>query len=277
MNTSMGYGNYNAAFVTLTLRDWKGLTATSNFTWSHALGTGTEVQARSQRSVVDPWDIDANYGPQDFDIRYLYNLSVLYDLPFYRNQKGVLGKVLGGWSISPLFTAHSGLPLRVAFSSNCQSFGEMNCSSGSSWENAPFAKPYTGGNTAHKDLVVNGTVGSNTNSANRGTGINLFANPDEVYSQFRRLVLGLDHRGGGAGPIRGLPRWNLDLSIAKDIKFNERMGMTFSAQFANFLNHFQPADPTTANMSIDSPATFGLINSQFGDPRQIEFGLRFRF
>jgi Carboxypeptidase regulatory-like domain len=276
MNTSLGHGNYNAAFVTLTLRDWRGLSATSNFTWSHALGTGTEQQARSQRSVVDPWDLDANYGAQDFDIRYLYNLSALYDLPFYKNQRGVLGRLLGGWSISPLFTAHSGLPLRVAFSSNCQSFGEVNCSSGSSWENAPFAKPYTGGNTAHKNLVVNGTVGSNT-TANRGTGINLFAKPDEVYSQFRRLVLGLDHRGGGAGPIRGLPRWNLDLSIAKDIKINERMGMTFSAQFANFLNHFQPADPPLANMNIDNPATFGLINSQFGDPRQIEFGLRFRF
>lgn len=274
MNTSLGHGNYNAAFVTLTLRDWKGLTASSNFTWSHALGTGSEVHARSSRSVVDPWDLEANYGAQDFDIRYLYNLAVLYDLPFYRNQKGVVGRLLGGWSISPLLTAQSGMPLRVTFSANCQSFGEMNCSSGSSWENAPFAKPYTGGNTAHKNLVLNGTIGLNTNPANRGTGINMFTNPDEVYSQFRRLILGLDHRGGAAGPLRGLPRWNLDLSVAKNIKFTERMGLTFSAQFANVLNHFQPSDPS---MNIDSPATFGLINGQVGDPRQIEFGLRFRF
>ncbi len=275
MNTSLGHGNYNAAFVGLTIRDWKGLTARSNFTWSHTLGTGAEIHARSSRSVVDPWDIEANYGVQDFDIRFLYNLSVVYDMPFYKNQKGFVGRVLGGWSVSPLITAQSGLPLRVTFSANCQSFGEMNCSSGSSWENAPFAKEYTGGNTAHKDLVLNGTVGLNTNpTVSRGTGINMFTNPDEVYSQFRRLVLGLDHRGGGAGPIRGLPRWNLDLSVAKDIKFTERMGMTFSAQFANVLNHFQPSDPT---LNIDSPATFGVINGFAIDPRQIEFGLRFRF
>jgi hypothetical protein len=190
----------------------------------------------------------------------------------------VLGRLLGGWSISPLFTAHSGLPLRVTFGANCQSFGEMNCSSGSSWENAPFAKPFTGGNTAHKDLVLNGSVGLNTNPANNsGTGINMFTNPDEVYSQFRRLILGVDGRGGAAGPLRGLPRWNFDLSIAKDIKITERTGMTFSVQFANVFNHFQPGDPPLANMNIDNPATFGLINSQFGDPRQIEFGLRFRF
>jgi hypothetical protein len=274
MNTSLGHSNYNAAFISLTVRDWKGLTARSNFTWSHALGTGAEVHARSSRSVVDPWNLEANYGPQDFDIRYLYNLSALYDLPFFKNQKGIAGKLLGGWSISPLLTVQSGLPLRVNFSANCQSFGEMNCSSGTSWENAVLAKSYTGGNTAHKDLVLNGTVGLNTNPANKGTGINMFTNPDEVYSQFRRLVLGLDTNGGAAGPIRGLPRWNLDFSVAKEIKFNERMGMTFSAQFANVLNHFQPGDPT---MNIDTPATFGLINSQIGDPRQIEFGLRFRF
>jgi hypothetical protein len=275
MNTSLGYGNYNAAFISLTVRDWKGLTARSNFTWSHALGTGTEVQARSARSVVDPWDLGANYGAQDFDIRYLYNLSALYDLPFYRQQKGVVGRLLGGWSVSPLLTVQSGLPLRVTFSSSCQSFGEVNCSSGSTWENAVLAKAYTGGNSAHKNQVFTGTVGLNTNPANsRGTGINMFTNPDEVYSQFRRLVLGLDTNGGAAGPIRGLPRWNLDLSVAKDIRFNERMGLTFSAQFANVLNHFQPGDPS---MTFDNPATFGLINTQVGDPRQIEFGLRFRF
>jgi hypothetical protein len=275
MNTSLGYGNYNAAFASLTIRDWKGLTARSNFTWSHALGTGTEVQARSSRSVVDPWNLGANYGAQDFDIRFLYNLTVVYDLPFYRQQKGFVGKALGGWSVSPLFTAQSGLPLRVMTNTSCQAYGEMNCSSGTSWENAVLAKNYTGGNTAYKDLVLTGKVGLNTNpSVQRGTGINMFTNPDEIISQFRRMVLGIDTNGGAAGPIRGLPRWNIDLSLAKDIKFGERMGLTFSAQFANFLNHFQPGDPS---MNIDNPATFGLINSQAGDPRQIEFGLRFRF
>jgi hypothetical protein len=113
--------------------------------------------------------------------------------------------------------------------------------------------------------VFSGKVGLNTNPANnRGTGINMFADPDEVHSQFRRLILGVDTNGGGAGPIRGLPRWNLDFSLAKDIKFGERMGLTFSAQFANMLNHFQPGDPS---MNIDNPATFGLINSQVSDSR----------
>jgi hypothetical protein len=71
----------------------------------------------------------------------------------------------------------------------------------------------------------------------------MFENPDEIHSQFRRLLLGVDTNGGAAGPLRGLPRWFLDLSISKDIMLGERMGLSFNAQFVNVLNHFQPGDP----------------------------------
>jgi len=88
------------------------------------------------------------------------------------------------------------------------------------------------------------------------------------------LVLGLHGNGGGSGRIYGLPQWNLDLSVAKEFKFTERVGMTFLAQFANVLNHWQPSNPT---LNIDSPQTFGTITTQLNTPRQIEFGLRIHF
>jgi hypothetical protein len=99
-------------------------------------------------------------------------------------------------------------------------------------------------------------------------------------------VLGLNGSGGGAGVLRNLPTWNLDMQISKDfrIPFREGMGLTFNAQFANLLNHFQPAfiaNSTTAGSStylnIDNPQTFGVLTQQGNTPRQIEFGLRLRF
>lgn len=281
METSLGYGNYHAGFAGLEIRDWNGLTARSNFTWSKALGTGAVTQSTSQLTVSDPWDIHAMYGPQQFDIRFLYNLSVIYQPAFFKSKKGVAGQLLGGWSFAPLFTARSGAPVRVNMSqgagSNCQSFGEVNCSAGSTWENAVLISPYTAGNSAHKNLTVNGSIGANTNAANGGSGINLFENPAEVYGQFRRLVLGLDHTSGGFGVLRGLPAWNLDLSVSKDFKLTERTGVTFLAQFSNVFNHFQPGDDISLN--LDQPQNFGHINSQSNTilSRQIEFGLRFRF
>ena len=46
-NASVGYGNYNAVFVTLKMANWHGLTLQQNFTYSKALGTVSVVQATS--------------------------------------------------------------------------------------------------------------------------------------------------------------------------------------------------------------------------------------
>src|SRR5262249_46041056 len=81
-----GYGNYNAAFFSLGFRDWHGVTAQSNLTWSRTLGTGAQTQSTSSFSVVDPWDLSAMYGPQPFDVRFLYNLAVLWEPHFFKGR-----------------------------------------------------------------------------------------------------------------------------------------------------------------------------------------------
>jgi hypothetical protein len=279
METSTGSGNYNGAFVSFETRDWHGVSTRSNLTFSKALGTGAVTQSTSSFTVLDPWDLRAMYGPQSYDARWIYNLSVLYEPTYFKGKKGFLGQALNGWAIAPLFQARSGSPVQVGINTgtnaNCQSFGEMNCAAGSTNENAVLIAPYTGGNSAHDNLTLTGKIGLNTNSTvNKGTGINMFTNPDEVYAEFGRLVLGQYGNGGGAGRIYGLPTWNLDLSVAKEFKFTERVGMTFLAQFANVFNHFQPGNPS---LNIDSPQTFGSITTQANTPRQMEFGLRIHF
>src|SRR5262249_49700359 len=215
--------------------------------------TGAQTQSTSSFSVVDPWDTKAMYGPQPYDLRFLYNLAVLYEPRFFKDQKGIKGRLLDGWGFAPLFTARSWFPLLVQVGTGsiirCQSFGERNCNDGNTYENAVLMAPYTGGNSAHKGTTVTGAVGVNTNPANGGVGINMFNDPAAVYSEFRRLILGLDHNGGGAGRVYGMPTWNVDLTVSKKFRITERMGLDFLAQFANVLNHFQPSDPT---LNIDS-------------------------
>ncbi len=104
--------------------------------------------------------------------------------------------------------------------------------------------------------------------------MNIFADPNAVYNQFRRPILGIDHTGGGAGILRNLPTWNLDMAIAKDFKVREQIGLTFNAQFSNMMNHFQAGTPS---LNIDTPTSFGVITGQANTPRQIEFGLRLHF
>jgi hypothetical protein len=214
-------------------------------------------------------------------LKFIYNLLMLYQPTVFRSQKGMLGHVLGGWSFAPLFTAQSGSPIQVSMSqgagSNCQSFGEISCSSGSTFENAQLVSKYTGGNSANYNVVVSGSsVGLSGNIANGGSGINMFSNPSAVYSEFRRLILGVDTNGSGTGVIRGLPSWNLDMTMSKDIKIarDGALGATLMFQFTNILNHMQPANPS---LSLDSPQSFGVIGSQANTPRNLEFGLRIHF
>ena len=66
---SNGWGNYNALFVSCRVNNWHGVTAISNFTWGRALGTATVPQYGSGFTVLTPFDIGANYGPHNFDIK----------------------------------------------------------------------------------------------------------------------------------------------------------------------------------------------------------------
>jgi hypothetical protein len=291
MNTSLGWGNYNALFSSLRVTDWHGLTAISNFTWGRALGTGQLAQYNSSTTPLTPYDIGADYGPQNFDIKFLYNLSMYYQPPFFKGQHGVLGHILGGWTFSPLFTAQSGSPIRVSYSegncTGCEAFGEVTTPGtsavGSTSEAATGFGPYTG--TTSVKYNQYGDTGSNvwqgTQSVGTKTsgtyGLNMFSDPGKVYGEFRPCVLGLDTSCGGGyrQNIRGLPTWNIDMSIIKDIGvYKERVGATFFVQITNILNHFQASDPT---LSLTSPTTFGQITSSANTPRNMEFGVRIRF
>jgi len=274
--TSLGFGNYNAAYTSFTVGDWRGLSARSNFTWGRAFGTGFLAQSNTQRTVLDAWDLHASYGPQIMDIRFIYNLMMTYKPEFYKGQSGVLGRLLGGWAIAPIFTARSGSPLRVTTSSgNSGAFGEIYSGSGSAdTEGAVLMTPFTGGNSAHYNVAVSSGAGRTGNPATGGSGINMFADPNAVFAQFRRLILGLDHNGGGWGRIRGFPTWNLDASLSKEFKVREQVGASLSFQFTNVLNHFQPSNPT---VNIDSNASFGVVTGAANTPRQMQFGLRIRF
>src|SRR5262249_42167830 len=154
--------------------------------------------------------------------------TLLYQSPFFKTQKGVLGRVLGGWSIAPLFTAQSGAPLQISVTtgsnSNAQSFGEVYGNSNSANENAVPLTQFTSGKSAHYNLSVPSECGLNGNPSRGGSWINLFADPNAICAQFRRPILGLDTTDGGAGIIRGFPTWNLDATVAKEIRATERIG-----------------------------------------------------
>jgi hypothetical protein len=270
---SLGYSNYNGVYLTFKTSDWHGVTATSNFTFSRAMGTGQIAQYNSSYTFLDPYNLDANYGVNGYDIKFVYNLAMYYQPRFLQHLTGVKRTILGGWTISPLFTAQSGVPTSVSYNpaSFLQAFGESNSSgSGANMENAVAASPYTGGTSAHYNIAGSGGIGTNN-----PYGVNMFADPAAIYAQFRPCVLGFDTSCGGYTNFRGLPRWNLDASVAKDFSFKERYGAELHFQITNVLNHVVFSTPNS--LTLTTPTQFGRITGQANTPRQMEFGLRLHF
>jgi hypothetical protein len=282
VNASIGHGNYNAGFVSLKMNDWHGVTLQQNFTYGKALGTGAFVQATSAYTANDPFNLDNMYGYQGWDRKFVYNVFLVYDPPFYRSQKGFLGRALGGWSISPIFTAGSGAPLYCNTQTDAQAYGSGDGVNYFDNEQCTNTAKYTQGNSVHNGVAGGvDAFGNKIAQQNCATSscFNIFSDPVAAFQGFRPPILGVDTRrdGSGEGPIRGLPYWNVDLSVRKNIRISERFSTEFQFLFLNALNHMQFATSNSTTLDISSPKSWGVLNTQGNTPRQIEFGLRVRF
>jgi hypothetical protein len=279
INASIGHGNYNSGFATLKMNDWKGITLQQNFTYSKALGTGALVQATSQYTEDDPYNLNLMYGRQAYDRKFVYNMFIVYQPPFYRGQNGFKGRLLGGWTFAPVFTAGSGEPIEVFTSTgDGQEFGGADNIEFFGNQNAIPMGPIPGGSgKAH--YFPNG-IASGPGSG--GEPISIFGNPAAAFNDFRNPILGLDtKRDGGYGILNGLNYWNMDFSVKKNIKITERFNTEFQAVFLNIFNHNQFLDPW--GMGMFSSGTFGnLFNTNpntgvTAEQREIQLGIRVNF
>ena len=277
MNSSIGYGNYNALFVTLKTQSWNGVSMQSNFTWSRALGTGAAVQATSSSTAPDPFNLRTGYGLQAFDRPFIYNLFIVYQPNFFKSQSGFVGHLLGGWTIAPVFATGSGLPVTLGtINGGGQAFGEgdsVNFFGYGNSENAIPLTPWSGNASAHYNTPGSNGVGTG------GFGVNMFADPEAAFNNVRQPILGYDTHAGGWGVYRGLPYWNVDVSVKKTVRITERFNAEAQFVFTNVFNHNQFGDPSGDYLDTGSAGSWGVLPGQVtnNSPRQIQFGIRLNF
>lgn len=279
-NTNKGYSYYHAGFVSLRKSTSRGLTFDANYTFSHSLDNFGLTQENTC-AVADAYDVNRTYGPSLFDRRHTFNLLLTYELPLGKGKSwatgGAADKVFGGWSISSVYSAASGLPLAVVDLNACATeFGST------SNNGAPIGllktTPGSMGTSRHNEPITTGTFGTNSSP---GGVPNAFQNPDAVVAQFRYPTFADNRLGGGA--VRGLFRWNVDFALAKTTRVTERFSTRFDVQFVNAFNHPMFGANTyygynvEPNTDVASQQTFGVLSKQFNSPRYIQMGLRFDF
>lgn len=215
-----------------------------NYTFSHGLTT-----AQSDfRTPQNTYDVRAEYGPAQFDRRHNFNANFVYELPWYADQKGLAGHLLGGWEFSGIVYAYSGLPQTITASRDPAGLGVRDANS------------FAGG---RPDMVSDPNAGA-PHTVNQWFNTSAFA---LVPTGVNRP--GNAPRGAVKGP--GTQRW--DLSLFKNIQIYESMKMQFRAEAINVFNQ---TNFNTIGTSLTVASTYGKVRTA-RDPRIMQLALKLNF
>lgn len=289
MRTYIGRANYDAGLLTITKRMTHGFTISGNYTYSKALDNGV-LNQNSAGFYSNSFNPSVNYGPSSYDRRNVFNTYFQYDLPagkgHWLHGGTAVNSIIGGWYASGVYTAYTGVPLKVSEGSQVWG-GGTNVIGATDYmlplNGIPSANSITSKvapsacTNAYNPTPV--SVGTSA-IAKGGSGMDIFGNPGAVYCGFGYVQLSSNGRTGSGNPMYGLPFWNLDMRIGKATNITERYKLGFSADFFNLFNHQNYNNPS---LTYSSPATFGVISSTFipanrtNAARWIELGLRLDF
>ncbi|NOT60757.1 MAG: TonB-dependent receptor, partial [Acidobacteria bacterium] len=136
-------------------KDWiYGLT----YTWSHAIDNSSEVFNFAGGNTVavaqNPLDLTrGERGNSGFDVRHSFTANFIWNLPFMKEQKGVLGRLAGGWQVNGIARVQGGRlfnPLQANSARNpYEDTGFMNAFFGVS-----HLRPFSGNPQATSNLVA---------------------------------------------------------------------------------------------------------------------------
>ncbi len=284
--TNGAWSVYHGLQNELRIRNWHNFTANFAYTWSKAMDNTSEIFSATTGGISNPAPqnpFDPNIGERAVSAQsfpHVFTTYWIYDLPWMKSQKGLLGHILGGWSWSGTYRFQSGAPLTFYSTT-------LNPACDSGWNNAfigtdscrpivsnPGAPLFTSGRFVDATRVVN-----NTTCISTGTGLNAVGtatcptiNPTDVHFILNSIFAdnALCSRNPftcsvGRDTVRGQTQNNVDMSVAKGVKLTERVNMSLRFDAFNVLNRMYYGSPgvNISSRRIDAPT--GASPSSFGN------------
>jgi hypothetical protein len=221
----------------------RGLQLNGNYTFGKALDDQSSLaEVRTQ----DMYNHRADWGRSSIDIRHIFQLAYLYELPFGKGRRfgGGINRaadlLLGGWSLEGITRLQSGAPVNVTTGQDRANVGRSS---------------------QRPDLLRNPNVGGNRNADAPWFDISAFALP-AIYT--------FGNAGSFVVDADGRQVW--DMAAQKDFKLRENQIVQFRSEFYNMPNHVNFGSP---NSNFSSTA-FGKVTGATS-ARQIQFALRYQF
>jgi hypothetical protein len=108
---------YHSLQTSLEKRLSQNFSMGAHYTWSAFIDDASELfnpNAQSDVAVAqNSFDRRSDRSRSTFDRPHRLAINAVYEVPFFQEQRGFAGKVLGGWQISPFLTLQSGAPFTV--------------------------------------------------------------------------------------------------------------------------------------------------------------------
>jgi hypothetical protein len=224
------------------------------YTWSKNL---TDEQNDRTNAPENSFDIRSEYSRAALDRRHVFTLNYIYELPFYRDQKGFAGKLLGGWETTSIITAQSGLPFSVVTSAfDASGLGNVTA--------------LVAGNRPNLICDPN---------ANAPHTLEQWFNTACVQPNPATTATNVSNAPGNAqrGVVNGPPTYRVDFSLFKNLRFGENLMLQLRGEAFNVFNH------TNFRGFVGAPNSLNVTSVNFGrigtvrDPRTIQLGAKFYF
>ncbi len=239
--------NYNSLQVSLNEKFARSFTGGVAFTWSKLL---TNMPVDRGQAPQNTYDLNDNYGPSTLNTPYIFVANYVWQLPFWKEQKGVVGHVLGGWELSGITTVQSGQSQQILQA------------------NDPFSGLYSGGIGLNAAGISGGVV-------IRPDAVAPISMPKTLNQWFSTTSFrdAVGHFGNaGLGSLLGPGEQIWDLTLMKNVSFRERYSFQLRLEAFNAFNHVSYSSVAT---NTDA-ANFGQINGTHS-PRNVQLGAKFYF
>jgi hypothetical protein len=255
---------YNAFQLNWNKRFSRGVGFGVSYTLSQSRDDGS-----AQRDIIpNAYDAHNLWGPSDFDARHVVVINYVWELPIFRNQTTLAGKLLGGWQISGVTQFQTGTPCSVGTNDD---FAGVGTASLGSWDNCSGVGQFwvvNGNPRIQHQFSRSASDPSQWVTVRNPDGSPIFVPPapGTFNQQFVRNMI--------YGP--GFQNWNLGLF--KRFLITEQSGFEFRAEAFNFINHPNLArigDSGGLDLNPKS-TTFGKVTGK-EDERNLQLSLRFYF
>ncbi len=231
--------NYHALLGQLERRFSNGFNILASYTYGHSIDGGSGGGDQNDPGVQDARNLASQRASSNFDVKHRFVLSGVYELPFGK-KPGMLGTLIRDWQISGIYSHQTGQPFTVTLSKD----------------------PTATGTTARPDRLRDGSLPAGQRSVNHWFDTSAFVAPScPCFGNSGRNIL------------RGPGLFNVDVSIARDFRFTERMRLQFRSEAFNLFNHPNLGLPAASIGAADA----GIIGSVVSPERQIQFALKLYF